>query len=255
MSSEGRVRIENEGTVRVITLDRPAKKNAFDVPLAKALWDALVAAQADADVRAIAVTGEGDYFTGGADLNLFLTMASQDPAEVAKVATLYEPLRACTKPTIAIVQGHAVGMGVTILPHFDLVYAADHATFMTPFVKLGLVLEYGSSYTLTRLIGAQRTKELILRAAPIDARTACEWGLVTRVFAAAELRGQALAIAHDLAAIPAGAIAESKKLIDRGLDAVSFDAARQAEEAVLMTRYGSPENVQAIMAMMEKRRR
>jgi enoyl-CoA hydratase/carnithine racemase len=255
MTTEGRVRIENEGAVRVITLDRAAKKNAFDVPLAKALWDALEAAQADADVRVICVTGEGDYFTGGADLNIFLNIASLDPTDVVKVAKLYDPLRRCTKPTIAIVQGHAVGMGVTILPHFDLVYAADHATFMTPFVKLGLVLEYGSSYTLSRLIGVQRAKELILRAAPIDARTAADWGLVTRVFAAAELRGQALAIAADLAAIPPGAIAESKRLIDDGLDAKSLGAASDAEDAALMKRYGSPENVQAIMQMMERKRR
>jgi enoyl-CoA hydratase/carnithine racemase len=252
--SEVRVKIEDEGAVRVLTLNRPEKKNAFDVPLASQLWAAIEAAQADDGVRVIVVTGEGDYFTGGADVNLFLQMASLDPNEVVKVARLYQPLRACTKPTIAVVQGHAVGMGVTILPHFDLVYAADHVTFRTPFVTLGLVLEYGSAYTLSRLIGVQRAKELILRAAPLDAKTACEWGLVTRIFPASGLRSQALAIATELAAHPPGALAESKRLIDRGLS-MSFDETTQAEDVALGARYGSPENVSAIMAMMERKRR
>jgi enoyl-CoA hydratase/carnithine racemase len=249
-----RVKVEDVGAVRVLTLNRPEKKNAFDVPLAQQLWAAIEAASADDAVRVIAVTGEGDYFTGGADVNLFLQMASLDPNEVVKVARLYQPLRACAKPTIAIVQGHAVGMGVTMLPHFDLVYAADHATFRTPFVQLGLVLEYGSAYTLSRLIGPQRAKELILRAAPLDARTACDWGLVTRIFPSSELRREALAIASELAALPPGAVAESKRLLDRGLS-MSFDEATQAEDTALAARYGSPENVQAIMAMMERKKR
>src|SRR5690606_20753896 len=140
MTTETRVRVEDEGAIRILTLSRPEKKNAFDVAMAAQLWGALEAAEAEPSVRAIVVTAEGDYFTGGADVSLFLNMGSHAPADVSKVARLYEPLRACTKPTIAMVQGHAVGMGVTMLPHFDLVYAADHVTLTTPFVKLGLVL-------------------------------------------------------------------------------------------------------------------
>ncbi len=252
--SETRVRSEDVGAVRVLTLCRPEKKNAFDVAMATQLWDAIEAADADAAVRAIAVTAEGDYFSGGADVNIFLSIGSIGPEELIKVGRLYEPLRKCKKPTIAIVQGHAVGMGVTILPHFDLVYAADHVTFTTPFVKLGLVLEYGSSHTLSRLIGPSRTKELILRAAPLDAPTAAEWGLVTRIFVAEELESQALAIAREIAQNPPSAVSQSKHLIDRGLD-LAFDAATSAEDEVLATRYGSDENVQAITAMMQRKKR
>ncbi|MCZ7683831.1 MAG: DUF3604 domain-containing protein [Sandaracinaceae bacterium] len=142
-------------------------------------------------MRVIVVTAEGDYFSGGADVNIFLNIGAHAPGDIMKVGRLYEPLRACDKTTIAVVQGHAVGMGVTILPHFDLVYAADHVTFTTPFVKLGLVLEYGSAYTLSRLIGISRAKELILRAAPLDARTAASWGLVTHLRRRAAPRGGA----------------------------------------------------------------
>lgn len=252
--SDTRVTVTDEGAVRVLTLSRPEKKNAFDVEQAEQVWAAIEAADADDAVRVIALTAEGDYFSAGADVTMFMNIGSIDPTQLAKVARVYEPLRACQKPTIAIVQGHCVGMGVTVLPHFDLVYAADHVTLTTPFVKLGLVLEYGSAYTLSRLIGVQRAKELILRAGPLDARTAADWGLVTRVFEGASLRTEAMAIAKEIADNPAGAVRESKRLIDRGLS-LSFDETTEAEDEVLATRYGSDENVQAVMALMARKKR
>lgn len=251
--SETRVRIEDHGAVRLITLCRPEKKNAFDVAQAEQLWSAIEGASTDADVRVVALTAEGDFFSAGADVNLFLSMGQVDGAQMAKVARLFEPLRRCDKPTVAIVQGHCVGMGVTILPHFDLVYAADHVGFTTPFVKLGLVLEYGSAYTLSRLIGVSRAKELILRAAPLDAATAEAWGLVTRCFPRETLHREAMAIAQEIAAHPPGAVAESKRLIERGLE-LDFDATTAAEDAALASRYGSEENVRAVMALMNRKK-
>lgn len=252
MSETQRVRTQDEGAVRVLTLARPEKKNAFDVAQALSLWEAIDAASRDDSVNVIVVTAEGDYFSGGADVNLFLNMATLDPTDLQKVARLYEPLRRCRKPTIAMLQGHCVGMGVTVLPHFDLVYAADHVTFTTPFVKLGLVLEYGSSQTLAELIGPQRAKELILRAAPLDAKTAEAWGLVTRRFGADELRAQTMKIAQDIAANPPGAVRESKRLIDRP---ATLDEAIEAEDEALAQRYGSPENVEAVTAILQRKRR
>lgn len=112
--SDTRVKVEDDGGVRILTLSRPEKKNAFDVAMAAQLWAALEAAQADASVRVIVVTAEGDYFSGGADVNIFLNIGAHAPSDIMKVGRLYEPLRACDKTTIAVVQGHAVGMGVTI---------------------------------------------------------------------------------------------------------------------------------------------
>lgn len=252
--SETRLKVDDDDGVRVLTLARPEKKNAFDVAQAEQLWAAIEGAATDDAVRAVAITAEGDYFSGGADVSLFLSIGSLEPQQLRKVASLYEPLRACKKPTIAIVQGHCVGMGVTLLPSFDLVYAADHVTFVTPFVKLGLVLEYGSAHTLPRLIGIQRAKEMILRGAPIDAKTALEWGLVTRTFPAASLHAEAMAIAKDLAKNPPGAVAESKRLLELGAEA-SFEETCRAEDASLMTRYGSEENMQAVMALMARKKK
>jgi len=145
-------------------------------------------------------------------------------------------------------------MGVTMLPHFDLVYAAEEATFLVPFVKLGLVVEYGGSFTLPRLIGHQRTRELLLRAKPIDAKTAEHWGLVTRVFPRARLMDEVLAIASDVAQQPPGAMLECRRLVERGEEANMQDAMNE-ENRVLASRYGSEENVSAVMAFLGSRKR
>lgn len=246
----------DHGPIRVLTLNRPEKKNSFDLALTEALWSALEGASEDGAVRAVVVTGAGDLFSAGADVNLFLAAGSGaiDPVALSRVARLHEPLRACTKPVIAAVQGNAVGMGVTMLPHFDLVYAAEEATFLVPFVKLGLVVEYGGSFTLPRLIGHQRTRELLLRSRPIDARTAELWGLATRVFPRARLMDEVLAIASDVAQQPPGAVLECRRLVEKGAEA-SLQGAIDEENRVLATRYGSEENVGAVMAFLGSRKK
>lgn len=248
------LKVEDRGAIRVLTLSRPEKKNAFDIALTEALWSALEAASADDAVRVVVVTGEGDMFSAGADVNLFL-QAGQGTLEgdISKVARLYEPLRASAKPVIAAVQGPAVGMGVTMLPHFDLVYAAEHATFLVPFVRLGLVVEYAGSFALPRLIGHQRTRELLLRAKPLDAPTAERWGLVTRVFPRESLFAEVMTIAEEIAAHPPGAILECRRLVDKGEQSSMQDAIAE-ENRVLATRYGSPENVEAVMAFLTRKR-
>jgi enoyl-CoA hydratase/carnithine racemase len=235
--------------VRTLLLDRLAKKNAIDVELARELTAAFDAASRDPGVGAIVLGGQRDTFCAGADLSLF-TEGGQD---VAAVTSLHEVLLRCEKPLVASVNGLAVGMGVTLLPFFDLVYAADSATFMTPFVRLGLVLEYGSSFTLPRLIGRQRANELVLRAAPIDARTALEWGLVNRVFPRAALDAEVQQIATEVAANPAGAVRKSRDLLRQGEER-TLAQALAAENEVLKDCYGSDENRAAAAAILNRKR-
>lgn len=244
--------IEDRGAVRVVTLHRPEKKNAFDIALTEALWDALDGASSDDAVGAVVVTGAGDLFSAGADVNLFL--GASEGGDITKVARLFEPLKACTKPTIAAVNGPAIGMGVTMLPHFDLVYAAEDATFTVPFMRLALGVEYAGSFHLPRLIGHQRARELVLRGKAIDGRTAAEWGLVVRTFPRATLLSEVITIATEIAALPRGAILEARRIFDRGLEASRVADAVTDENAVLASRYGSPENVEAVMAFLARRR-
>ncbi|MCA9536339.1 MAG: enoyl-CoA hydratase/isomerase family protein [Myxococcales bacterium] len=244
---------EDQGRVRRLILNRPEKKNALSGELAGALVAALQEANADPGVGAVVLASTGDMWSAGVDVNVFLQIAAGQPAPDALVRLTHH-LRAFEKPLIACVQGPTLGMGVTILPHFDLVYAGERATFGTPFVKLGLVLEYGSSFTLPRLIGRQRANELILRAKPISAATAADWGLVTRVFADDALDEEVLRIATDVAGAPAGAVAACKRLLLEG-EETTLEAAVAAENLALSTRYGSAENVAAVTAILDKGKR
>ncbi len=244
--------IEDRGPIRVLTLNRPEKRNAFDVALASAITDALGAASSDDGVRAVVVTGAGPYFTAGVDVNVFVGMAQA--GDLSQLVRLHEPIRSCAKPVIAAVQGPAVGMGVTLLPHFDMVYAAEHATFMVPFMRLGLGVEFAGSFHLTRAMGLSRTKELVLRGKPIDAATAERWNLVTRVFPGESLLADVLEIAGDVAAQPAGAVKDARGVLAKGLETLEADAAIAEENRILSTRYGSPENVEAVMAFLSRKK-
>jgi enoyl-CoA hydratase/carnithine racemase len=247
--------IENDGGVRIVTFNRPEKKNAFNLRMTADLAKAVRDAEADALVRVLIVTGGGADFSAGADMSLFTGNLDAVPeAELYEPGRVHELFLSFSKPAIAAVNGRAIGMGVTMLPTFDMVYAGSSATFLTPFVRLGLVAELGSSYTLPRLIGRQRTNELMLRAKPIDAETAAAWGLVNRVFPDDLLKAEVLAIARDVAECPPKTLAKCKDLIRHGELAVDRDAQLSRERDVLSTCYGSEENVQAAMAFLQRRK-
>jgi len=254
MSSYNQLLVSDDGAVRVLTLNRPEKKNAVSPQLAVDLRDALGEAAADDGVRVVVVGGAGDAFCAGADVTVFLAIGRGEMEGPKKVGELHEHLRAFPKPLIAAVHGRAVGMGVTLLPHFDMVYAADDASFLTPFVHLGLVLEFGSSFTLSRLIGRQRANELIMGGRPLDSPTAESWGLVNRVFPAAEMTRRVGEIAAGLAGHSPAAVAACKRLIRQGEEARLEDAIA-AEDETLAGLYGSPENLRAVEAFLESRRK
>ncbi len=247
----------SDAVVRELSLARASKKNAFSVGLASDLAVAVRQADEQANVRVVLVTARGDVFSAGADLSLFLGQGPDIGERAAESLTppdrVHECLQACRTPLIAVVGGKAVGMGVTLLPHFDLVYASERASFSCPFVKLGLVLEFGSSFSLPRLIGRQRTNELMLRAKPIDAETAERWGLVTRLFPHESLFERVMEIATDIARLPPSGVQKSKALIRRGEQTAEWTACLQAENTELASCYGSEENVAAAMAFFSRR--
>ena len=243
--------IENRGAVRTVTLNRPDKKNAVNEPLAAELADALATAAVDRSVKVVVLAGKGSVFCAGADVSVFLEIGRTGKGPEAFVQ-IHEHLRAFPKPLIAGVHGLAVGMGVTLLPHFDMVYASESARFHLPFAQLGLVVEYGSSFTLPRLIGRQRANELALRGKPISADTAAEWGLVTRVFPDAMFHEEVYGIAQDVAALPTGAIQRSKSLLQSG-EQSSLGQAIERENAALEECYGSEENVKAVEAFLGRK--
>ena len=153
--------------VATLTFNRPEKKNAIDAAMYEALAAHLGSAGADRAVRAVLITGAGNAFTAGNDLKDF-----GDPRFIqpdSPVLTFMHALAGFEKPVIAAVNGIAVGIGVTLLLHCDLVYAADSATFSMPFVQLGLVPEFGSTLLLPAIAGRVAAAEKLLLGKPFAA--------------------------------------------------------------------------------------
>lgn len=251
------VLVDDHDAVRVLTLNRPKKRNAFNVRMTTELSRAIAAADADDKVRVVIVTGSATAFSAGVDLALFLGQGDDvtdlKDAEIIQPMHIHRAILACRKPIIAAVNGLAVGMATTILPHFDLIYASDNATFSTPFVKLGLVVEFGATYTLPRLIGAQRTNEMILRGTPIDAKTANDWGLCARVFPQDTFLDSVISIAKDIANNPPLTVQKNKDLLRSTATAADLHHAMKLENEVLAECYGSEENMAAATAILTRR--
>src|SRR5690349_20669283 len=138
--------VETGDHVMRFTFQRPDKKNALTGAMYQALADALDAAAADPAVRVVLIAGAGDAFTSGNDLKDFATWGSVGDAEALPVVKAIRRILSFPKPLVAAVRGAAVGFGTTLLPHCDAVVASETSRFSMPFVKLGLVPEFGSSY-------------------------------------------------------------------------------------------------------------
>src|SRR3954467_5259603 len=172
--------------------------------------DALAAAEASRDVRAILIHGAKDCFTAGNDLQDFLKrpIGTKSPSW-----RFFELLPTIEKPVVAAVGGPAVGIGTTLLLHCDLVYATPGARFQLPFVPLGIVPEFGSTYLLPLLAGYQRAAELLLLGQPFTAEKAREVGIVTAIVHDEELLSSAEEAAQKLAALPPESIRLTKRLM------------------------------------------
>jgi enoyl-CoA hydratase/carnithine racemase len=194
--------------------------------------------------------GTQDCFSAGNDVGDFL----KRPAGSASPAiALFDVLPNVSKPVVAAVGGPAVGIGSTLLLHCDLVYAAPNARFQLPFVPLGIVPEFGSTYLLPLLAGYQRAAELLLLGQPFTAQKAYEVGIVTQVVPENELLQKAKEAARLLAALPAESIRLTKRLMKKRHGAELAETI--AEEVKTFTaRLDSPEAKEAMSAFLEKRK-
>jgi enoyl-CoA hydratase/carnithine racemase len=211
---------------------------------------ALAAAEKDPQARVVLLHGAPDCFTAGNDVADFLNR----PAGGASPAVgLFDILPNMAKPVVAAVGGPAVGIGSTLLLHCDLVYAAPNARFQLPFVPLGIVPEFGSTYLLPLLAGYQRAAELLLLGQPFTAQKAYEVGIVTQIFPENELLQKAKEVAQTLAALPAESIRLTKRLMKKRHGAALAETI--AEETRIFTeRLGSAEAKEAMSAFLEKRK-
>lgn len=198
-------------------LNRPEKRNAITFAMYEALCEGLRAAQADESVRVVLLSGAGPGFCAGNDLHDFINggnFSSKHP-----VLGFLRELVSFGKPIVAAVHGQTVGIGVTMLLHCDLVFAASTTQFLMPFVSLGLVPEAASSLLLPARLGPQRAAELILLGKPFDAPTALAFGMINRVVEEGAVMNEARAAATALAAQPPHALTATRRLLRGDLGA------------------------------------
>ena len=245
------VLVEDRGLVRIVTIDRPERRNALDPETFVALGRAFEAAEADDGVRVVVLTGAGDRaFCAGMDLKAFASGTGNAFGAPSGPGTEVFVERCYPKPIVAAVNGAAVGGGLGIMLACDLAVAAEHATFGLPEVKRGLVGAGSGSRAALRLPPAVAL-ELILTGEPMDAARALHFGLVNRVVPAADVLPTALGLAAVIAANGPLAVRVSKEIVfdARGLLAVDMPAVRA--KAAVVTR--SEDALEGARAFAEKR--
>src|SRR5258706_12734678 len=242
---------ERSGSVLRITLNRPAKKNAMTSSMYVSMAEILNDAAKDDEVLVVLWDGAGDSFSAGNDLEDFLKNPP-GPGESPQ-AQLASALLNFDKPLIAAVQGVAIGGGTTLLTHCDFVYAGESARFQLPFVNLGLVPEFGSSWSLPARSGHIRAAELFLLGQPFDAKVAAEIGLVTRVVPDEKLLATATATAEKLSAKPPAALQACNRLMNHYQRELMLQAVK-VENEEFASRVRSAEAKEAFTAFIQKRR-
>ncbi len=246
------IQVRRMGEVQIVRINRPEKKNA----LTRAMYDTMTAALKEAETDdAVAVNliiGAGGVFCAGNDITDFAKRAT-DLGRPGGASSLIQTLPTLAKPVVAAVDGLAIGVGVTMLFHCDLVYASPRASFRTPFLDLGLVMEAGSSYLAPSIMGHQRAFELLCLGEPYDADAGLRAGFVNRVIPAEDLEAEALKAAGRLAAKPRAALIAAKRLMKVGVKERALE--QMGREAVLFAELlQSPEAREAFAAFLDKRK-
>ena len=239
---------EMRGQVQIIRFNRPEKMNALTRDMYAELARLLNEANGDFGIRAVILSSVGDNFTAGNDIMDF--MSNPPTSEDSTVAAFLGSLLNFTKPLIAAVRGHAVGVGTTMLLHCDVVIADESAKFSMPFTSLGLVPEAGSSMLFPALVGYQRAAKIFLTGEEFSPQYAREIGLVAEVVSDAD--AEALAIATKIAEQPPQAVLNTKALMKASKhDAVA--AVMKAEFQIFSLALQSEEFADAVMKKMSEK--
>ncbi len=252
---------ELEGHVLTITLNRPERRNAISGEMLTGLSEALLRADRDAAVRCIVLTGAGDGFCAGLDLQQVAGMGGgsgladsgggqgQSAFKIGELPPMV--LRRIDTPVLCALNGAAAGYGMDLALGCDMILASDRARMICP-VRRGVVPESGGTWLLPRLVGWHKATEILLLGRPLDASRLFELGLVNRVIAHEDLAGECEAWAAELAANAPLAVAATKRSMRLGLES-SFDANAHHVMAELLALFRTKDFAEAIAAFVEKR--
>jgi 2-(1,2-epoxy-1,2-dihydrophenyl)acetyl-CoA isomerase len=248
------LRLETADAVATITLDRPDALNALTVGLKEELLAAFAAVAVDDAVRAVVLTGSGRAFCAGQDLRERLR---PDAAPLAdEIRLRYNPLvramRALPKPIVGAINGVAAGAGASLAFACDIRIAAEGATFVLAFGRVGLIPDSGATWLLPRLVGGAKAAELALTTDPLTAADGERFGLVARVVPADTLAAEAHALAIRLAAGAPRALALSKRALERSWSA-SLDDQLELEADLQGEAGATSDHAEGLAAFLERR--
>ena len=219
--SQPEIVVRDDGRVRILTLNRPDRINAFTASSYLHLARALDEADASAGVSVVLIEGAGRGFSSGVDL---ASVGVDDVALSQYFDALLESLIRFSKPLLAAVHGVAVGFGATVLLHCDIVFVADTARLRLPFTALGTTPEAASSALLPRLVGPQRAADLLLTSRWIGGTEAARMGLAARCYPEESLHSEARALARQLTGLQDAALITVKRLVKDGMAGVTRQA-------------------------------
>jgi enoyl-CoA hydratase/carnithine racemase len=253
--------LEKRGHVAVLTLNRPEAMNALGAPgdgdQVQAVCEQV---NADPDIRCVVLTGAGRAFSAGGDVK---AMKAREGAFAGSGVAIRDGYRrnihrivrsiyGLEVPSIAAVNGAAIGLGCDVACMTDIRIAADSARFAVTFLKLGLIPGDGGAWLLPRTIGMSRAAELLFTGDVIDAQTAAAWGLVSRVVPAEALMDEAMALAEKIAAQPPHALRMAKSLLKQGQNA-SYDTLMEMSATAQAIAHLTEDHMEGVNALLEKR--
>ena len=255
MSAETTILTSREGGIVTITLNRPDKLNALNAQLIGDLLRTMHELATDDGVRVAILTGAGEKaFAAGADIAAMREMTVAQAKAFAdmghRTGAMIESVRF---PVIAAVNGFALGGGCEIALACDFIYASDKAKLGQPEVNLGVIPGFGGTQRLARRVGAARARELVMTGDMVDAETALRIGLVNAVVPHAELMTKVREVAAKIASKGPLAIAQAKRVLERGLD-VPLPVANELEAQAFASLFGSADQREGMGAFLEKRK-
>ena len=253
--------IEKRGHVAILTLNRPDAMNALGMPgdgdQIQAVCEEI---NADADVRCVVLTGAGRAFSAGGDVKAMKAREGAFGGSGVQIRDGYRrnihrvvrSIYGLEVPSIAAINGAAIGLGMDVACMTDIRIAADTAKMGVTFLKLGLIPGDGGAWLLPRTIGMSRAAEMLFTGDVIDAKTAAEWGLVSRVVPAADLLAEAVALAERIAQQPPHALRLAKTLLKQGQNA-SYDTLMEMSAAAQAISHLTEDHMEGVDAILEKR--
>jgi enoyl-CoA hydratase/carnithine racemase len=238
-----RIDIEDGDGVRLIAFNRPEVRNAFDLPMYRAVAAALDGGSSDPSIHAVVLTGRGSGFTSGQDLGEMVAIATgtAGPDGGSGFPRLLDSLQSFDKPLLAAVHGAGVGLGFTILGHVDLVLMDETARLRCPFAEMGVPPEAASSLLLPIRMGWQAAAAALLASEWIDAPQAVDCGIALRTVPVGTVLEETMTLARRIAGFPPHGVAEIKRLMIEALRP-TIAAARQREESAFAALFSDPAN-------------